>query len=93
MKKKLFSTLSAAVMLSALLAGCSSNEAEKTGEPTDATTETPTQETTDGEKETLKVAVFEGGYGKAFWEEVVKRFEADYPNVTVELTASPKIGE
>lgn len=94
MKKKLFSTLSAAVMLSALLAGCSSNEPEKPEDSTTTTTETPTQEpTTDGEKEVLKVAVFEGGYGKAFWEEVVKRFEADYPNVTVELTASPKIGD
>lgn len=94
MKKKLFNTLSAAVMLSALLVGCSSNEPEKPEDLTTTTTETPTQEpTTDGEKEVLKVAVFEGGYGKAFWEEVVKRFEADYPNVTVELTASPKIGD
>ena len=47
----------------------------------------------EAEKTVLDVAVFEGGYGKAFWEEVEKRFEADYENVDVQLTASPKIGD
>lgn len=95
MKKKLFSTLSATLMMTLLLAGCSSNETPKKEAETAPAADTPAQEevANDGEKEVLKVAVFEGGYGKAFWEEVVKKFEADYPNVTVELTASPKIGD
>lgn len=97
MKKKLFSALSASVMMSLLLVGCSgSNDATTTKPEGETPAPTPTQEetpTTDALQEVLKVAVFEGGYGKAFWEEVAKRFEADYPNVTVELTASPKIGD
>ncbi|MHA6481823.1 carbohydrate ABC transporter substrate-binding protein [Paenibacillus sp. strain BS8-2] len=42
-------------------------------------------------KKELTVAVFEGGYGKSYWEEVVQRFEADYPGVNVTLVANPKI--
>ena len=39
----------------------------------------------------LNIAVFEGGFGKAYWEEIVKRFEADYPGVKVNMTSNPKI--
>jgi N-acetylglucosamine transport system substrate-binding protein len=39
----------------------------------------------------LTIAVFEGAYGKSYWEEVVKRFEADYPGVRVNIIANPKI--
>ncbi|MDB8437196.1 carbohydrate ABC transporter substrate-binding protein [Turicibacter sanguinis] len=97
MKKKLLGALSASLMMSLLLVGCSgSNDATTTKPEGETSEQTPTQEettSTDEKQEVLKVAVFEGGYGKAFWEEVAKRFEADYPDVTVELTASPKIGD
>lgn len=39
----------------------------------------------------LTIAVFEGAYGKAYWEDVVARFEADYPGVRVNMIANPKI--
>ncbi len=75
----------------ALVVGCS-NTTEPEGEtPDQEGAQTENEDST--EKTVLKVAVFEGGYGKAFWEEVEKRFEADYPEVDVELTASPKIGD
>lgn len=97
MKKKLLGALSASFMMSLLLVGCSgSNDATTTKPEGETSEQTPTQEettSTDEKQEVLKVAVFEGGYGKVFWEEVAKRFEADYPDVTVELTASPKIGD
>ncbi|MEK3748600.1 carbohydrate ABC transporter substrate-binding protein [Paenibacillus sp. FSL E2-8871] len=41
----------------------------------------------------LNLAVFEGGQGKDYWLAVKQRFESDYPGVTVNLTASPKIME
>ncbi|WP_068777080.1 carbohydrate ABC transporter substrate-binding protein [Paenibacillus sp. FJAT-26967] len=39
----------------------------------------------------LSIAVFEGGYGKAYWEEVIKSFEKDHPGVKVKLTSNPKV--
>lgn len=41
----------------------------------------------------LDIAVFEGGYGREFWETVTKNFEEAYPGVTITMEASPKIGE
>lgn len=42
---------------------------------------------------TLNVAVFQGGYGRDYWDAVVAEFEKDYPGVKVNLTANPKIGD
>lgn len=39
----------------------------------------------------LTIAVFEGAYGKAYWEEMIKRFEADFPGVHVTMISNPKI--
>lgn len=47
----------------------------------------PTDETI-----TLKLAIQDAGYGVAHWEHIISTFEAEYPNVKVELTASPDIG-
>ena len=40
----------------------------------------------------LKLAIQDAGYGTAHWEHIIKTFEAEYPNVKVEMTASPDIG-
>lgn len=94
MKRKLFSTLSATLMTSLLLVGCSASNEGTPSEPDVDSNQTNQEEVTpEVSEQVLKVAVFEGGYGKAFWEKVVERFESDYPNVSVELTASPKIGD
>lgn len=45
------------------------------------------------EKVTLKTAYFEGGYGKEWVEELAAAFSKKFPNVTIELTGSPKIGD
>ena len=42
---------------------------------------------------TLNVAVFQGGYGRDYWDAIVAEFEKDYPGVKINLTASPKIGD
>lgn len=41
----------------------------------------------------LNIAVFEGGYGSAYWDEIIKSFEKAYPGVKVNMQISPKIGD
>ncbi|MCL2864405.1 MAG: carbohydrate ABC transporter substrate-binding protein [Lachnospiraceae bacterium] len=69
----------------------------------DATTETvettdtedvgtdDTQDETAGDDTVLHIAVFEGGYGRGFWYDLIDRFEAAHPGVTVEMQISPDI--
>lgn len=46
----------------------------------------------DPEMITLKLGIQDAGYGTAHWEHIIETFEAEYPNVTVEMTANPDIG-
>jgi N-acetylglucosamine transport system substrate-binding protein len=39
----------------------------------------------------LKISAFEGGYGRAYWDDMIARFQAANPGVTVELTIDPEI--
>ncbi|MBF9017004.1 MULTISPECIES: carbohydrate ABC transporter substrate-binding protein [unclassified Oceanispirochaeta] len=41
----------------------------------------------------LEIAVFEGGYGRAYWDAVATAFEEKNPGVTVNVTANPEIGD
>lgn len=94
LKKLMVLTLGASI-LSGTLVGC--------GQATDKDAAVDKNTTTSGEVvETsgsgeisgkLKMAVFQGGYGPEYWNEMVDRFEAKYPDVEVELEISPKIGE
>lgn len=46
------------------------------------------------EEETeLNIAVFEGGYGRDYWDAVVAAFEEENPGVKVNVEANPKIGD
>ncbi|MGL5330669.1 MAG: carbohydrate ABC transporter substrate-binding protein [Peptostreptococcaceae bacterium] len=85
--KKLGSLLAVTVMVMGSLVGCSS-----TGGEAENKNEGNTEGSTKIEG-TLDVAVFEGGFGTAFWEEAEKQFEAIYPDVDVVLNASPNIGD
>ncbi|MFK5951358.1 MAG: carbohydrate ABC transporter substrate-binding protein [Methylococcales bacterium] len=50
-------------------------------------------ETENQEIQELEVAVFEGGYGRAYWDAVAEAFEKENPNVQINITANPEIGE
>jgi len=39
----------------------------------------------------LTIAVFEGGFGRDFWDDMVARFEAANPGVTIDMTINPDI--
>lgn len=41
----------------------------------------------------LEVAVFQGGYGDAFWKQLAKNFEKENPGTKVNVISNPDIGE
>ena len=99
--KKAISMMLATAMAATCLAGCgsaasssaaSSSEAASSEATSAATSEASTGEKT-FENNELNIAVFEGGYGSEYWDEIIKRFEAAYPGVTVNMQISPKIGD
>jgi N-acetylglucosamine transport system substrate-binding protein len=40
----------------------------------------------------MKFYAFEGGYGRAYFDDMVAQFQAAHPGTTIELTADPEIG-
>lgn len=46
-----------------------------------------------GEQQVLEVALFEGGLGAEFWREIIAEFEKEHPDIRVEATINPKVGE
>ncbi|QNK57957.1 carbohydrate ABC transporter substrate-binding protein [Paenibacillus sp. PAMC21692] len=94
---KALKTICLPLLSIALLAGCGNNGVTPSPsvEPTAALTpnEATTPESTQKqfENQELTVAVFEGGYGRAYWDAVVERFKADYPGVVINLISNPKI--
>lgn len=80
----------AVAMLGSLLAGC-------TGETEQPSASQPQNQTKEEvyenglpktEKVTLKVGFFMGGYGREWFDYAVKSFQAKYPNVSFDVTAS-----
>ncbi|WP_411344347.1 carbohydrate ABC transporter substrate-binding protein [Paenibacillus sp. WLX1005] len=76
----------AALVLSvSLLAGCGSNSGQSS-----AGKQSGSSEFADPE---LNIAVFQGGYGREYWDKIAEAFMADHPGTTINITASPKIAE
>ena len=99
MKRKLISTLLCVTMAAGMMTACTgkgegqdnaANEKTTAAESTNGT-ETNNPEEVTGEKQVLKVAALEGGYGGEMWEEIAKAFEEIHPEVKVELTVDKKI--
>lgn len=81
--------LAGAMLLSACGSGNSNAPANKGGS---GTSPQPGKEQTE-EAKVLKVSFFEGGYGRAWFDELKKGFESTHENVTVELEGDPGIAE
>jgi N-acetylglucosamine transport system substrate-binding protein len=101
MKKKILTGLLATSMVVSLL-GCSSsvkNESASTatkGEQTQQTEEKSEDETAtidENGEQILNIAIFQGGFGDAYWNAVVDLFEEQHPGVTVNMTISPTIAD
>ena len=105
--KKLLCILLSTILVATLLAGCNSGSANdnQSGGTTAAetntttTTESATETTTDttgdtgGELNELNIAIFEGGFGPDFWNQIAELFEADNPGTKVNVQISPNIAE
>lgn len=99
--KKAISMMLATAMAATCLAGCGSAASSSAAASSEAVsseaTSAATSEASTGEKtfenNELNIAVFEGGYGSEYWDEIIKRFEDAYPGVTVNMQISPKIGD
>ena len=52
-----------------------------------------TEQASDTETRELNIAVFEGGYGPEYWNEVIEAYQAANPGVVVNMQISPKIGD
>ena len=79
MKKRTLALVLSSIMAMTTLAGCGAKEEGST----DVAKET----------KTLKIAAFEGGYGKVYWEKLKENFEKQNEGVTVELTIASNIEE
>lgn len=88
MKRFGAAVLSLAMALS-LFAGCGSTPAESTAAPETSSETAPAE----GEKEIIDIAVFEGGFGREYWLEMMDKYTASHPNVEFKSTISPKVGE
>ncbi|WP_438348160.1 carbohydrate ABC transporter substrate-binding protein [Paenibacillus sp. FA6] len=87
--KKVASFIVLAVILIVSLVALS-----KDSTSTNAVSPTPTADDShDFKNNELNIAVFQGGYGPEYWDEIVSEFESDYPGVKVNMTNSPRIGD
>ncbi|GGH10850.1 carbohydrate ABC transporter substrate-binding protein [Paenibacillus segetis] len=99
-KKRLISSLLVVSLLSLGLVGCgnsNNNAAATTDTNSKNTTNAANEATGDGtktfENKELNIAVFQGGFGPDYWNEIVSKFESAYPGVKVNMTINPKVGD
>lgn len=82
---KTLHVLGAVVLSFSLLVGCGGNAGS-----TDTTTQAGESQFADPD---LNIAVFQGGYGREYWDTIAEDFMKDYPGTKINITASPKIAE
>ena len=58
-----------------------------------ATVLSPITAFADAEEQELNIAIFQGGYGDAYWNQMVELFEESHEGVKVNMTISPTIGD
>ena len=82
MRKRILSAAAVLAAAGVLLFGCSMEPSgtakEDSGEP---------------EKTKLQIAVFEGGYGRQYWDKVCEAFEEEYPEIEVVMQSNAEIGD
>ena len=82
MKRGKAAAVSAFILLSVLLSGCSAHTAAVDQDSTD-----------EPEKIKLQIAIFEGGYGREYWDAVCEAFEKENPDIDIVMQSSAEIGD
>jgi len=95
MKRKAVAFLLMLTLVISSLAGCgtSGDSESKTSEATEGETTASAATENTGEQQELNIAIFQGGYGDAYWNAVVELFEETHEGVTVNMTISPTIAD
>jgi len=90
--KQFVALMLSGAMTAAMLCGCggagSTSQAESVCASEDAAASAATEE-----KQVIDIAVFEGGLGAEYWEEMMRLYQKEHPNVEFTSTISPKVGE
>ncbi|MBW7456033.1 carbohydrate ABC transporter substrate-binding protein [Paenibacillus sepulcri] len=90
-------TIAASITAFSILAGCGSNNGNSSGGSSTANEPSTANSSSEGGKQfentELNVAVFQGGYGREYWDTIAEDFMSDYPGTKITITASPKIAE
>ncbi|MEC0369182.1 carbohydrate ABC transporter substrate-binding protein [Paenibacillus chibensis] len=87
---KILSAVSVCALSASLLAGCGSSTSDTGTKDAAGTSEGGSKKVENGE---LNIAVFQGGYGREYWDQVSEEFMKDHPGTKINITASPKIAE
>ncbi|MED5015693.1 carbohydrate ABC transporter substrate-binding protein [Paenibacillus chibensis] len=87
---KILSAVSVCALSASLLAGCGSSTSDTGTTDAAGTSEGGSKKVENGE---LNIAVFQGGYGREYWDQVSEEFMKDHPGTKINITASPKIAE
>lgn len=90
--KKLIAIMMAALMCAALLAGCTTPANEGGSSSSEGTVSGESSGETVGEAGELNLAIFEGGFGPEFWNQITAMFEEE-TGIKVNLEISPSIGD
>lgn len=77
----------ACLVLIGMLAGCTSNKKTSDGDTSSKSG------SGDGLSGTLEIQYFVGGYGDAWWKDVIKDFQAQHPDLKIKQDAGPNINK
>jgi len=97
-QRKWFKTVAVSLVALSVLAGCGSGKGNsESSEPSASANPSASGSPSTGSKQfenmELNVAVFQGGYGREYWDAIADSFMKDYPGTKINITASPKIAE
>ncbi|MEF9960187.1 MAG: carbohydrate ABC transporter substrate-binding protein [Niameybacter sp.] len=94
MKRKFIVSLTTVVIIGSIFTGCMrTSQSDAINQTQNSEAVQQTSQAQIGENQVLDIAVFEGGYGRAYWDAVAEAFELQNPNVDVVVNANPEIGD
>ncbi|GGH76368.1 N-acetylglucosamine transport system substrate-binding protein [Pullulanibacillus pueri] len=84
-KKGMLFSVVAVLLAMCLLVGCSSSSSSS------SSSGSKSGKSSDGLSGTLEIQYFVGGYGDAWWKDVIKDFQAKHPDLTIKQDAGPNV--